>query len=184
MTRRINAAGLSHIKQWEGCRLTAYKDVAGVWTIGYGSTGKHVKPGMKITQAEADALLRKDLDRFEKAVDTQVKVPLNDSQFAALVSFSFNVGVGAFQKSTLLRKLNAGNYDAVPSELMKWVNAGGRKVQGLVNRRRSEGEIWDSKTAPKPAPKPDVIPPTPQPKTSLWALILQFLSKLFGGRNG
>src|SRR5690606_31851608 len=120
MTRRISAAGLAHIKKWEGCKLTAYKDVAGVWTIGYGSTGNHVKPGMKITQSEADALLRKDLDRFERSVSSHVKVPLNDNQFAALVSFSFNVGTGAFQKSTLLKKLNAGDYNAVPTELMKW----------------------------------------------------------------
>jgi len=142
MTRRINAEGLALIKQWEGCKLTAYKDVAGVLTIGYGSTGPHVKPGMKITQEEAEKLLLKDLDRFERAVDTLVKVPLSDGQFAALVSFAFNVGEAAFAKSTLLRKLNAGDYEAVPSELARWVNAGGRRVQGLVNRRAAEAGLW------------------------------------------
>lgn len=142
MARHISPEGLTLIKQWEGCRLTAYKDVAGVWTIGYGSTGAHVRAGMTISQAEADALLVADLARFERAVEQLVKVPLSDGQFAALVSFAFNVGEGALQKSTLLKKLNAGNYDAVPGELAKWVNAGGKKVQGLVNRRAAEAGLW------------------------------------------
>lgn len=142
MTRHISPEGLALIKQWEGCRLTAYKDVAGVLTIGYGSTGPHVRPGMTITQEEADNLLIADLARFERAVEKQVKVPLTDGQFAALVSFAFNVGEGALAKSTLLKKLNAGNYGAVPGELAKWVNAGGRKLQGLVNRRAAEAGLW------------------------------------------
>lgn len=144
MTRRINAEGLKLIKQWEGLKLTAYKDVAGVWTIGYGSTGSHVTPGLEISRDEAERLLIKDLDRFERAVDKLVKVPLSDNQFAALVSFAFNVGEGkgGFATSTLLRKLNARNYDAVPGELAKWVNAGGKKVKGLVNRRAAEAGLW------------------------------------------
>lgn len=140
MTRRINAEGLSLIKQWEGRKLTAYRDVVGVLTIGYGSTGPHVKPGMTITEAEAEALLRKDLSRFEARVDRLVTVPLTDNQFAALVSFDFNTG--AIDKSTLLKKLNKRDYNSVPSELMKWVNAGGKKVQGLVNRRAAEAGLW------------------------------------------
>lgn len=142
MTRRISPEGLALIKQWEGCKLHAYKDAVGVWTIGYGSTGAHVRPGMTITQAEADNLLIADLARFERAVEKLVKVPLSDGQFAALVSFAFNVGEGALAKATLLKKLNAGNYGAVPAELMKWVNAGGKKLQGLVNRRAAEAGLW------------------------------------------
>lgn len=144
MTRRINAEGLKLIKQWEGVKLTAYKDVADVWTIGYGSTGAHVRPGMKISQDHAEQLLLDDLDRFERAVERLVKVPLKDNQFAALVSFAFNVGEGkkGFETSTLLKKLNGGNYEAVPAELMKWVNAGGKKVKGLVNRRAAEAGLW------------------------------------------
>lgn len=144
MTRRINAEGLKLIKQWEGLKLSAYKDVAGVWTIGYGSTGPHVTPGLEISQEEAERLLVKDLDRFERAVDRLVKVPLSANQFAALVSFAFNVGEGkkGFATSALLKKLNAGNYDAVPGELAKWVNAGGKKVEGLVNRRAAESGLW------------------------------------------
>lgn len=142
MTRRISPEGLALIKQWEGCRLTAYKDAVGVWTIGYGSTGPHVRPGMTITQEEASNLLIADLDRFERAVERMVKVTLSDGQFAALVSFAFNVGEGALAASTLLKKLNAGDYDAVPKELMKWVNAGGKKLPGLVNRRAAEAGLW------------------------------------------
>lgn len=140
MTRRINAAGLQLIKQWEGMKLKAYRDVAGVLTIGYGSTGAHVKPGMIITEPQAEALLMKDLERFEERVDRLVKVPLTENQFAALVSFDFNTG--ALHKSTLLKKLNARQYDAVPLELMKWVNARGKRVQGLVNRRSAEAGLW------------------------------------------
>ncbi|MBN9438260.1 lysozyme [Bosea sp. (in: a-proteobacteria)] len=150
MTRRINAEGLKLIKQWEGLKLSAYKDVAGVWTIGYGSTGSHVTPGLEIGREEADRLLIKDLDRFERAVDKLVKVPLSANQFAALVSFAFNVGEGkgGFATSTLLKKLNAGNYDAVPSELGKWVMAYNPalkkkvRVPGLVNRRAAEAGLW------------------------------------------
>jgi len=144
MTRRINAAGLSHIQQWEGKRLTAYQDVAGIWTIGYGHTSAAGAPkvvaGMKISEQEAVRILRADLAKFEKRVSDLVKVPLSDNQYAALVSFDFNTG--ALHKSTLLKKLNAGDYSAVPAELMKWVNAGGKRVQGLVNRRAAEAGLW------------------------------------------
>ena len=144
MTRRINAAGLSHIKKWEGCELVAYKDIAGVWTIGYGHTSAagipNVKPGMRINDVEAENILRNDLGVFEARVANLVKVSLTDNQFAVLVSFDFNTG--DLHKSTLLKKLNAGDYDAVPGELMKWVNSGGKKSKGLVNRRSAEAGLW------------------------------------------
>lgn len=151
MTRRINAAGLALIKQWEGRKLLAYYDGGGVLTIGYGSTGKHVKPGMRISEAQAEKLLMDDLDRFERRVASLAKVPLNDNQFAALVSFDFNTG--AIHKSTLLKKLNKGNYAAVPSELMKWVNDNGKRIDGLVNRRKAEVALWGSKAGSGNAPK-------------------------------
>ncbi len=144
MARRINAAGLSHIMQWEGKRLFAYQDVAGIWTIGYGHTTAagipRVREGMRISDKEAEDILKSDLRKFEDRVSRLVKVPLTDNQFAVLVSFDFNTG--ALHKSTLLKKLNAGDYDAVPAELMKWVNAGGKRVQGLVNRRAAEAGLW------------------------------------------
>lgn len=155
--RRVNDATLALIKQWEGLRLSAYQDVAGVWTIGYGHTGG-VRIAQRITEAEAERLLRVDLDRFEAAVDRHVTVPLNDNQFGALVSFAFNVGERAFASSTLLRKLNAGDHAAVPTELAKWNRAGGRVVAGLVNRRAAEAGLWargdhvSSNTVPTQAP--------------------------------
>ncbi len=144
MTRRINAAGLSLVKQWEGLKTTAYRDVAGVLTIGYGHTSAagspKVTPGMAIGDKEAERILKADLAKFEARVERLVKVSLTDNQFSALVSFDFNTG--ALDKSTLLKKLNKGDYAAVPVELMKWVNAGGKKVQGLVNRRAAEAGLW------------------------------------------
>lgn len=141
MTRRINDEGLALIKQWEGFRPQAYLCPAKVWTIGYGST-VGVTEGMKITKAKAEKLLLKDLERFEAAIERLVTVPLNDNQFAALVSWAFNVGEGAVAKSTLLRKLNAGDYDAVPVELARWNKAGGKVLAGLANRRAAEAGLW------------------------------------------
>jgi lysozyme len=138
---------IEKIKQWEGLRLRSYQDSAGVWTIGYGHTSDgafKVGPGQTITEAKATELLRVDLREAEQAIDRGVTVPLSDNQFGALVSFAYNVGNAAFRKSTLLRKLNAGDYDAVPSELAKWNKAGGKVVQGLVNRRAAEAGLWST----------------------------------------
>jgi lysozyme len=144
MSRKINADGVRLIKQWEGLELNAYKDVGGVLTIGHGHTSAagipYVKAGMRINDVEAEEILKSDLRKFEERVERLVKVKLTDNQFAVLVSFDFNTG--ALHKSTLLKKLNAGDYDAVPGELMKWVNAGGKKVKGLVNRRSAEAGLW------------------------------------------
>lgn len=138
--------GIAFIKRWEGVRLKAYRCSANVLTIGVGHTAAMGEPspveGMKITEAEAEAILRRDLSSIERDVQQAVKVPLNQRQFDTLVSFVFNVGIGAFRKSTLLKRLNAKDYDAVPSELMKWTRAGGRVVQGLVNRRKAEADLW------------------------------------------
>lgn len=158
MARNINAATLALIKQWEGLRLDAYQDVAGVWTIGYGHTGPEVGAGQRIDEAAAETILRRDLQRFEDAVDRLVTAALNDNQFGALVSFAFNVGERALETSTLLRKLNAGDYDAVPVELVKWNRAGGKVVTGLINRRAAEVGLWakgsfvSSNTAPVAPP--------------------------------
>jgi lysozyme len=165
MARNVNAEGLKLIKQWEGLRLKAYKDGGGVWTIGYGHTSAagnpKVNPSMSITEAEAEKILRDDLDKFEADVVRLVKVPLTDNQFSALVSFHFNTG--ALDKSTLLKKLNKGDYNSVPSELMKWVNDNGKKVQGLVNRRAAECGLWakgsyvSTNTQPVEKVKPPIV---------------------------
>jgi lysozyme len=142
-----NVAGTkSLIKEFEGLRLTAYQDIVGVWTIGYGHTGSDVYPGLKITEAQADSLLEKDLGRFVSCVTSYVKVPLNPNQNGALVSFSFNLGCGSLQSSTLLRRLNAGeNPNTVAREEMpKWNKAGGKVVEGLVRRRAAEVKFFTS----------------------------------------
>jgi lysozyme len=135
------------IKQWEGLRLNSYQDSGGVWTIGYGHISDatfRVGPGQTITEAKATELLRQDLREAEETVDRAVKVALNDNQFGALVAFALNIGSAAFLKSTLLRKLNAGRYDAVPAELAKWNKVKGKVVQGLVNRRAAEAGLWST----------------------------------------
>jgi lysozyme len=139
--RQIGPAGLALIKKWEGCRLTAYKDIVGVWTVGYGSTGPHVKQGLTLTQDQADKLLQDDLDRFEASVDKNAPTA-SQNQFDAMVSLAFNIGTGAFEKSTLLRKLKAGDTAGAADAFLSWVNAGGRKVQGLVNRRADERRLF------------------------------------------
>lgn len=125
------------IKKWEGLELEAYRDVGGIWTIGYGHT-KTAKQGMVITEGQAEELLWRDVEWAEAAVDQLVTVPLNFDQKSALVSFVYNVGRGAFAGSTLLRKLNAGDYYGAGRELLRWNKVKGKYVQGLMNRRKDE----------------------------------------------
>ena len=141
LMRRINAEGLTLIKQWEGLRLDAYRCSAGVWTIGYGHTA-NVREGMRITIEQAEAILLQDLEIFENAVSQAVTVDLSDNQYAALVSWTYNVGAAAMQKSTLVRKLNAGNYASVPGELARWNKIKGEANTGLSNRRAAEAGLW------------------------------------------
>lgn len=140
-TRRISDEVLTFVKRWEGLRLDSYECQGGVWTIGYGHT-RTARPRMRITETEADRLLRADIANFERAVSGMVRVPLTDNQFGALVSWAFNVGENAASRSTLIRKLNTGDYDAVPSELMRWNKADGKVVNGLTNRRAAEAGLW------------------------------------------
>jgi len=141
----LSAAGQQLIKKYEGLYLTAYKDPVGILTIGYGHTGSDVKPGQRITQAQADQLLQGDVAIAEKAVRSQVKVPLTQGQFDALVSFTFNLGAGALKSSTLLKKLNAGDYAGAQAEFGKWVHAGGKVLPGLVARRQEEATMFGNK---------------------------------------
>lgn len=134
------------LQRFEGCRLTAYRCPANVLTIGYGHTSAAGNPvvteGMTITQVEAENILAKDLAVFEAGVSACVKVPLSQNQFDVLVDFAYNAGLSALQKSTLLKKVNAGDFDAVPSELMKWTKGGGKELPGLVRRRQAEIAVW------------------------------------------
>ncbi|MEO9385901.1 lysozyme [Chromobacterium phragmitis] len=140
----INAAGLNLIKQFEGLRLIAYQDAVGIWTIGYGHTGPDVAPGKAITQLQADQLLQNDLARFESGVSNLVKVPLNANQFSALVSFSYNLGLGNLQSSTLLRLLNQRDYAGAAGQFPRWDKAGGRVLPGLSRRRLAEQALFQA----------------------------------------
>jgi len=139
---KISAAGIELLKQFEGCRLTAYQDSVGVWTIGFGTTAG-VKEGQTISQVKAEEYLRFDLAIFEKAVTESLKVPVNQNQFDALVSFTYNVGVSAFRSSTLLNLINEKtDKKVVAAEFSKWVKAGNQTLPGLVNRRKAESELF------------------------------------------
>ena len=148
-----NVDGLKIIKDFEGLRLNAYRCSAGVLTIGYGHTGG-VKEGDKITREEAEATFKRDVARFEMIVEKAVKVPLTSNQFSALVSFCFNVGPGAKgvkdgfvtlkngNPSTMLRKLNEGDYVGAASQFNLWIKAGGKTSNGLVRRRKVEMNLF------------------------------------------
>lgn len=149
--------GLELLKQWEGFKLNVYNDSAGLPTIGVGhlitqserSSGDIVINGVAVpyagglTQQQVLDLLSQDVKPAEQSVNNGVKVPLDQNQFDALVSFTFNVGGGAFAGSTLLKVLNQQQYTEVPNQLLRWTKAGGKVVQGLVNRRENEIKLWN-----------------------------------------
>jgi len=143
---QISNAGISLIKEFEGCRLKAYQDSVGVWTIGYGWTqpvdGRKIGPGMVIDQATTERLLKCGLVQYEQGVNQLVKVIITQGQFDALVSFAYNLGLRSLSTSTLLRKLNAGDKQGAADEFGKWVNAGGVRLNGLVKRREAERKLF------------------------------------------
>jgi lysozyme len=177
MSLRTTRLGLSLVKEFEGLRLSAYKCPAGVWTIGYGHTtaagGPAVKPGMKITKAQAEKILADDIDRFEDQVERILGAKgqkLTAHQFDALVSLAFNIGLGAFGKSTLVRKIKSGDLAAVPSQIMRWNKVKGKELSGLTRRRRAECALWrnddedaerytDAKFGPMPQAVDEPEPP-------------------------
>ena len=139
------------LKKFEGCKLKAYRCPAGVCTIGYGHTSAAGAPavtdGMVITQQQCDDILRRDLVKYETAVHEMVEQPLTQHQFDVLVDFAYNAGVGNLQSSTLLKKVNAAQFDAVPAELMKWTKGkipgkGMQVLPGLLRRRQAESAWW------------------------------------------
>jgi lysozyme len=141
-TRQINQAGLDLIRNAEGCVLHPYKDGAGKPTIGIGHLILPHEHFGKITEQQADELLQNDLRQAERSVESLVTVPLNDNQFAALVSFTFNLGAQNLRGSTLLRDLNAGDYRGAADQFKRWVFAGGTVEQGLVKRRSAERDLF------------------------------------------
>jgi len=138
----VSKRGLAIIKDFEGCRLTAYQDVVGVWTIGYGET-KDVYPGMTITQDQAEAMLRTRIAQdFEPGVLVALSRQPTQQQFDAMVSLAYNIGTGAFGKSTLVRKFNAGDMQGAADQFLVWNRAGGKVVSGLVRRREAERALF------------------------------------------
>jgi len=142
----VSPSGVDLICNFEGLRLKAYDDGVGVWTIGFGTTkypnGIRVKKGDTCTLDQAKAYMQNDLKSFEQTVNNTVKVPLSQNQFDALVSLAYNIGSTAFKNSTLVRQLNEGNYKAAANQFNVWVNAGGKRMQGLVNRRAAERTLF------------------------------------------
>jgi lysozyme len=132
-------------KQFEGCKLTAYQDQVGVWTIGYGHT-RGVTSGMTCTQEQAESWLQEDIQWAVDAVNSNVVVALTQGEFDALVDFVFNLGVGNFKQSDLLRLLNMGDYTAAAAQFPRWDIAGGNAVAGLLRRRLAEKSEFNDST--------------------------------------
>lgn len=141
---QISKKGIDLIKSFEGCRLKAYKDAVGVWTIGYGHTHKVIK-GDEITQEEADEFLKDDLQVFVDGVNKLLKVNVTQGQFDALVSFAYNCGLGNLQKSTLLKDVNARYWTNASKEFLKWDKAKGKVLPGLTRRRTAEMNMFLNK---------------------------------------
>lgn len=137
----VSEAGRKLIAGFEGCRLEAYKDIVGVWTIGYGHT-EGVSAGQKITQEEADGLLAKDLDLFANGVEKLLTRVPTQAQFDAMVSLAFNIGLSGFKGSSILKYFNAGQDSKAAEYFLKWNKAGGKIVSGLVRRRAAEAELY------------------------------------------
>ncbi len=137
--------GIDLIKRFEGCQLRTYCCPAGKPTIGFGHTGADVYDGLIITPERAEEMLRDDLRDVEKAVLQAVTAPITQGQFDALVSFTYNVGIGALKASTLLRKLNAEDYIGASAQFSLWTKAGGRDLPGLIRRRAAERSMFDAR---------------------------------------
>jgi lysozyme len=184
----INKAALDLICEFEGFRATTYFDSAGVATIGYGTTaaagvGIEPYPGLTITKAAATHYLMAAIEKFEGQIRPHVKVPVTENEWGALVSLAYNIGPGAFIKSTLLRKLNAGDRAGAAAQFLVWNKAGGRVLRGLERRRAAERALFLSPppVAASPAPDPVIKPAVEVPAQSGWAAIIAAIMRLFKG---
>ena len=145
-------AGLALTQHFEGCRLDAYADQGGVWTVGYGHTGPGVHGGMTVTQHEADVFLESDLAAAVTAVNRLVTVTVTQAQFDALVDFTFNVGVAALARSTLLREINRGNCSQAAPHFLYWDHCRGVVIPGLHRRRQAEADLFNGAPATPGSP--------------------------------
>lgn len=170
---------LTELKKWEGLRLEAYLPTPeDVWTIGYGHT-RGVKPGMKITEKQAEAWLKEEVKIYQAAVERRVKVPLTQNQYDALVLWTYNLGEENLRTSTLLRKLNAGDYSGAANEMPRWNKQKGKTLRGLTRRRAAERALFLTKDAPTAFTEAPVKPVTP---VNPFAELIKFLATLFKGK--
>ena len=139
---KTSSAGVDLIKSFEKCKLKAYRDPVGIWTVGWGDTGPDVHEGMEISQEDADSRLARKLASFEDAVNKAVTVPLSQHQFDALLCFTYNCGAEALRMSKLLRLLNAGQYADAADQFLRWNHAGGEVLAGLTRRREAERALF------------------------------------------
>ena len=180
----MNQATIDLVKKWEGLRLDAYLDAVGIVTIGYGTTAKAgvgITPhlGMRITETEAEWYLQKALDKFAATIRPYITAPINENEFGAFVSLAYNIGPGAFKKSSALRHFNAGNKEKAADAFLLWNKAGGKVLQGLVNRRKEERTLF---LAP-PARNSGADSQSPATaKGGLWAAILALFGAMLKGR--
>lgn len=179
---RMMMRDIDIVRKWEGCKLKAYQDIVGVWTIGYGHTGD-VHAGMEITQDEAIDLLNEDLERFRACVMEAIKVDVTASMYAAMVSLAFNIGCSAFKGSTLVKKVNARNFKDAAEEFLRWNKAGGRVVQGLINRRKDERELFLSEQPKEVKPMLPLLPIIASAMTALPEFIKIFKNDNVSERN-
>ena len=180
---RINAKALDLIKEFEGLRLDAYKDSVGIWTIGYGTTaaaglGIEPRPGQRITQAEAEWYLQKGVTKFADSIFPYFNAPLNENQFGACVSLAYNIGPGAFKRSSVLRHINAGDMDKAADSFLLWNKAGGKVLRGLERRRAAERALFITPTGKTTAP----IAPTGG-LAAAFAAIIAAIASIFGGKK-
>lgn len=183
--------GLALVKEFEGLRLTAYKDPVGIWTIGYGTTaaagvGITPKAGMKITEAQASTYLEKALTKFWTQIEPSLKIRPNEYQADAMLSLAYNIGPGAFKKSTLLRKWNAGDVGGAAAQFLVWNKAGGKVLTGLTRRRAAERELFLRPAATQPKDHVPVTAAAKKDGAMAWAgaivaAIIAGLLWLFGG---
>jgi lysozyme len=134
---------ITAIKKFEGCKLTAYQDSVGVWTVGFGTTGPAIVKGLVIDQAQADRWLQDRCDELADDICNLSQTILNDNQLSALISFAYNLGLGALKGSTLLKMINNGNMDGATGEFLKWDHAGGKVLAGLTARRQAEKALFE-----------------------------------------
>lgn len=142
---KINEKGLEMIKHFESLKLKSYLCPANVWTIGYGTTGSDIVEGLVWTENQANERLLKDLEKFERGVENLLKVEVNENQFSALVSFAYNVGLGALKNSTMLKKINSSNFDGAAQEFLRWNKVKGKVLNGLTRRREAEKKLFEEK---------------------------------------